>query len=134
MKNIAIIAHDSLKPAASEFLKDKKDWIATVNLLATGRTADYLEKSGVEIRHMSPGRSGGYRQIIDMVDSSEVDIVFFFMDPKVERPYHQDMEDLLDICITKNIPVALNPESAQLLILGMYKYESYLRHISKKEK
>lgn len=133
MKSIAIIAHDNLKPAAAEFLKDKRDWIATVSLLATGRTAQFLEDSGVDIRHMSPGRSGGYRQIIKMVDEGDVDIVFFFMDPKVERPYHQDMEDLLDSCITKNIPLALNPVSAQLLILGMYKYESYLKHLQKKQ-
>lgn len=131
MKNIAIIAHDNLKPVAADFLRDKRDWIATVNLLATGRTADFLENDGVDIRHMRPGRSGGYREIIEMVKNGEVDIVFFFMDPKVERPYHADMEELLDICITQNIPLALNPESAQLLILGMIKYTSYRKHISK---
>ena len=132
MKNIAIIAHNNLNPAAAEFLKDKKDWISTVSLLATGRTAEYLENSGVEIRHMRPGRTGGYQEIIELVDAGEIDMVFFFMDPKVERPYHQDMEDLLDICITKNIPLALNTESAQIAILGMYKYQAYLKHMQKK--
>ena len=132
MKNIAIIAHDKLKPASADFLRDKREWIATVNLLATGRTAEHLEKSGVTIRHMSPGRSGGYKEIIDLVESGGVDIVFFFMDPEVERPYHRDMEDLLDICITKNIPLALNPESAQLLILGLIRYQAYQRHQASK--
>lgn len=133
MKNIAIIAHDEKKPLMAEFLKDKREWISTVSLLATGRTAKLMEQSGIDIRHMSPGKSGGYQEIIALIDKGEVDIVFFFMDPKVERPYHNDIEELLDICVNKNIPLALNRTSAEMLILGLIKYRAYEKHVKKKE-
>lgn len=125
IKNIALIAHDQKKLVMADFLKERRDWIGTVNLLATGRTAESLEEAGIDIRHMSPARSGGYQEIIEMIKNKEVDMVFFFLDPDVERPYHSDIEQLLDICINRNIPFATNRASAELLILGLIKYRAY---------
>jgi methylglyoxal synthase len=125
IRNIAIIAHDQKKPTMVEFLKERREWIDTVSLLATGRTAEFIEREGIEIRHMSRGRSGGYREIIEMIRQKEVDMVFFFMDPDVERPFHEDMEELLDICVNQNVPLALNPSSAELLILGMIRLKMH---------
>ena len=128
IKNIALIAHDQKKPQMAEFLKERQDWIATVNLLATGRTAESLEKAGVQIKHLSPARTGGYRELIELISEGKLDMVFFFLDPDVERPYHSDIEELLDLCINKNIPFGTNRASAELLILGLIKYRSYEAH------
>ena len=48
MKNIVIIAHDVKKPEMVQFLNDRRDWIFGVNLIATGRTAEYVESQGIK--------------------------------------------------------------------------------------
>ncbi|HKL37823.1 MAG TPA: methylglyoxal synthase [Bacteroidales bacterium] len=127
MKNIVIIAHDGKKPEMVEFLKDRMDWIHGVHLVATGRTAEYVESSGIQVRHMSPGKYGGYNEITKMIGQSEIDIVLFFRDPNIRQPHHEDIQSLLDSCDTKNIPLATNSASAELLIIGQIKKEDYER-------
>lgn len=127
MKNIVIIAHDGKKPEMVEFLKNRTDWIHGVNLVATGRTAEYVESSGIQVRHMSPGKYGGYLEITKMIEQSEIDIVLFFRDPNIRQPHHEDIQSLLDTCDTKNIPLATNSASAELLIIGQIKKEDYER-------
>ena len=127
MKNIVIIAHDAKKQDMVEFLKSRNEWIQDVNLVATGRTAEYVESAGLEVRHMSQGKYGGYREINKMIGQGEVDIVIFFRDPQVSQPHHEDIQQLLDTCDIKNIPIATNVSSAELLIIGQIKKEDYER-------
>ncbi len=127
MKNIVIIAHDAKKQEMVDFLKSRNEWIEDINLVATGRTAEYVESGGLEVKHMSPGRYGGYREIINMIQQNEIDIVLFFRDPQVTQPHHEDIQQLLDICDGKNIPIATNSSSAELLIIGLIKKEDYER-------
>ena len=123
MKNIAILAHDKMKPQMAEFLIERKDWIPGVNLLATGRTAEFVEKEGITVKHLSPGESGGYNQISEMIANKEIDIVIFFRDPVVNI-HHEDIKNLMFICNSSNIPFATNYASAELLILGLIKMEA----------
>lgn len=127
MKNIVIIAHDAKKPEMVDFLKNRNEWIQDINLVATGRTAEYVESAGLQVRHMSPGKYGGYREINQMVEQGEIDIVIFFRDPRVTQPHHDDIQKLLDACDLNNIPIATNSSSAELLIIGLIKKEDYER-------
>ncbi len=122
MKNIAIIAHDKLKPLMVDFIKDRKGWIPDVKLLATGRTAEFLENAGIDVEHLSPGKTGGYRQIIDKIYAGQIDIVIFFRDADV-ADHHDDIADLMYACVKSNIPFASNFVSAELLILGLMRKE-----------
>lgn len=130
MKNFVVIAHNKLKPALVDFLVDKTEWLKVRNakLIATGRTAETLEKAGVKnVEHLSPGKSGGYTQITDMIANNNIDIVIFFRDHEVKEPHHEDIQLLLDTCDKCNIPLATNQKSAELLILGLIKKEAYER-------
>ncbi|HPD96173.1 MAG: methylglyoxal synthase [Bacteroidales bacterium] len=127
MKNIALIAHDAKKPELARFLKEHKDWLPGVNLLATGRTAEFLEEQGIKCRHLSPGVSGGYIEITEMIKKGEVDIVIFLRDHKVVQPHHEDIRRLLETCNVKNIPLATNKATAELVILGLIRKESVER-------
>ncbi|MEA3443815.1 MAG: methylglyoxal synthase [Bacteroidota bacterium] len=129
MKNIAILAHDKMKPKMVEFLNLHKDWIPGVNMLATGRTAEYVEKHGIDVKHLSPGESGGYNQIEEMIARKEVDIVIFFRDPSV-NDHHEDIKNLMFACNSSDIPFATNYASAKLLILGLIKMEATERRKS----
>ena len=47
MKNIAVISHDAKKPFLAEFIKVHLKWILGVNIVSTGRTAEYLETNNI---------------------------------------------------------------------------------------
>lgn len=128
MNNIALIAHDNKKPKLTDFLVNRADWIASVDLIGTGRTAKFVKDKGVEIVELKQGREGGYIQMTEMIKKGEIDMLLFFIDPEVEAPYHRDIEKLLEVAINCEIPVALNQTSAELLVLGQIKYEAYKRH------
>ncbi|MFO7940567.1 MAG: methylglyoxal synthase [Bacteroidales bacterium] len=127
MKNIVLIAHDAKKPEIIQFLDERKEWIAGVNLIATGRTAEYIEENGIDVEHLSPGRSGGYNEITARIKEKEVDIVIFLRDPLVQQKHHEDIQELLKACNMYNIPLATNHASAELLILGLIKKEDFER-------
>ncbi len=124
MKNIVVMAHNSHKPALATFLKEREEWLWGRKLVATGRSAETIEKENFKspIKHLSPGKYGGYNQITEMVNAGEVDMVIFFQDVEVQV-YHDDIRKLLDACNTKNIPLATNPASADLMIIGIIRKE-----------
>jgi methylglyoxal synthase len=130
MKNIVIIAHDVKKPEVVQFLKEHKEWIDGVNLIATGRTAEFVESNGINVEHLSPGKTGGYVEITDRIKKKEIDIVIFLRDPFLKVGHHEDIQDLLEACNHYNIPLATNYASAQLIILGQIKKEDYERRKS----
>lgn len=127
MDNIAVIAHDAKKPELAKFLHDHEDWLPGVNLLATGRTAEFLEEQGIKCKHLSPGQSGGYIEITDMIEKGEIDIVIFLRDHRVVQPHHEDIRKLLENCNVHNIPLATNQGSAELIILGLIRKEAIER-------
>lgn len=133
MKNIVIIAHDVKKPEMVRFINERKEWIVGVNLIATGRTAEYVESQGVKVHHLSPGKSGGYGEITEMIKRKEVDIVIFLRDPLIKQGHHEDIQKLLEACNLYNIPLATNYATAELVILGHIKKEDYLRRKSMDE-
>jgi len=124
MKNIAVIAHDAKKPELVHFLQEHLDWLPGVNLLATGRTAEFVESQGLKCKHLSPGVSGGYIQITEMIERKEIDIVIFLRDHKVIQQHHEDIRRLLEACNVNNIPLATNYATAELIILGLIKKEA----------
>lgn len=124
MDNIVIIAHDDKKPEMVRFLKEREEWLPGVQLIATGRTAEFVEKEGIHVKHLSPGKSGGYTQITEMIRKGEIDMVIFLRDHKVAQPHHEDIRILLEACNLNNIPLATNYASAELLILGYIKKEA----------
>ncbi|NOQ27589.1 MAG: methylglyoxal synthase [Bacteroidales bacterium] len=133
MKNIVVIAHDVKKSEMVQFLNERKDWIYGVKLIATGRTAEFVESHGIKVEHLSPGESGGYVEITDRIKRKEIDIVIFLRDPLLKQGHHEDIQFLLEACNVNNIPLATNYASAELIILGQIKKEDYERRKSREE-
>ncbi len=124
-KYIALIAHDRMKPELVRFLKDREQWFWGRKLLATGLTADFVEQGGVkaDVEHLSPGKSGGYAELKTLADEKKLSTVLFFRDPEIVQDYESAVVEFLKSCNRHNIPLATNPASAELLILGMIKLE-----------
>ena len=75
------------------------------------------------MQHLSPGKSGGYNQITEMIAEGNVAMVIFLMDLEVQLPYHPDIERLLKQVDDYNVPIASNSASAELLIIGLIRME-----------
>lgn len=120
MKNIIVMAHNTKKAILSKFLKEREEFLWNRKLVATGRSAEFLEKENFKIplTHLSQGKYGGYNQITEMVEGDKVDMVIFFQDLEVKE-HHDDIRRLLDACNTHNVPIATNPAGAELMIIGI---------------
>ncbi len=121
MNNIVVLAHNKKKAELKDFLKEREEWLWGRSLIATGRSAELLEEADLKVplRHLSPGKSGGYEQITELIKSGKVDMVIFFQDHEIKEQYHMDILNLLEACNMSNIPLATNSASAELLIIGL---------------
>ncbi|PKP34105.1 MAG: methylglyoxal synthase, partial [Bacteroidetes bacterium HGW-Bacteroidetes-15] len=51
MTNIVVIAHDAKKPELATFISERLEWLRGVNIIATGRTAEFIESQGLPCKH-----------------------------------------------------------------------------------
>jgi methylglyoxal synthase len=127
-KKIGIIAHDKMKPALVEFLKERQQWLWGRAFVSTGLTADFVQhEMELLVEHLQPGRDGGFRELTSLVESGQIEMVIFFRDPEITQDYEADIIALVKACIKENIPLASNPASAELLIVGMIRMEAAKR-------
>ena len=129
MSKICIIAHDKMKPRLVEFLREKENWLWGKKLIATGLTAEFLEHEDfkVEVEHVNPGREGGFKELEAKVKSGDIGMVLFFRDPEIVQDYEDEIVQFVKTCIKENIPLASNPASAELLIVGQIRMEASRR-------
>lgn len=126
IKNIAVVAHNKMKPALATFLQERKDWLWGRKIIATGLTADALVSADIDldIMHLSEGKSGGYLELKKMVEEGEIAMVLYFRDSDLSQEYEDEVSAFINACNRQNIPLATNPASAELLILGLIKKEA----------
>jgi len=114
---LAIIAHDGKKADLVAFATFNRDRLSDYDLIGTGATADLLEnKVGLAVERVSPGPEGGDVQIASRVVQGEVDAVLFIVDPLDRHPHDPDIQTLLRICNVRNVPLATNIATADILI------------------
>jgi len=120
---IAIIAHDGKKPEIVAFLLKHKEFLQDAKLYSTGTTGGYVENTGLSVHKFKSGPLGGDAQIAAMAAEEELDMVIFFRDPLDKHPHEPDVQMLMRLCDVHDIPLATNPATARLLILGMFQKE-----------
>lgn len=119
----ALIAHDGKKAEMVAFLMKHIDFLrrADVELVATGTTGSHVEKAGLKVKKVASGPRGGDAQIAAMVTEGKIACVLFFRDPLNAHPHEPDIAMLMRLCDVHNVPLATNPATAQMIVIGFEK-------------
>ncbi|MEG0979591.1 MAG: methylglyoxal synthase [Oscillospiraceae bacterium] len=134
-KNIALIAHDNLKPAMIGWCKRNKELLEKHFLCGTGTTSKLIsEATGLPVRGFNSGPLGGDQQIGARVVEGKIDIIIFFSDPLSAHPHDPDVKALLRIAQVFDIPIANNEATADFLITSTFMNEEYPRNVMELKK
>lgn len=120
---IALIADDTKKELMTQFCIAYCGILSKHELCATSTTGNMIsDATGLKIERLLAGTSGGEEQIISRIEYDEIDILLFFRDssdtPGNEFARSVDNQLLL-LCDRKNIPLATNIATAEVLIMAL---------------
>jgi methylglyoxal synthase len=115
---IAIIAHDGKKAEMVHFLMKHNQFLRNkrIDIVATGTTGKHALAAGLVVECYESGPLGGDAQIAADVVNGKIQMVLFFRDPMGKHPHEPDILMLMRICDVRNVPIATNPATAELLI------------------
>ena len=117
---IALIAHDELKDEMVAFVEAHADALDECELVTTGTTGKRIaEATGLTVNRQASGPFGGDLQIGAMVAGDRMDGIVFLRDPLTAQAHEPDISALLRVCDVKDVPLATNVASAELLVDGL---------------
>lgn len=129
-KRIAMVAHDGLKKRLFNWMEENEDLWKDHELCGTGTTSTIIrEKFNVEITSYLSGPLGGDQQIGAAIAQGDIDILIFFWDPLQAQPHDPDVKALLRIAVLYDVPVAMSPTSASILLKSPYMNNEYVKKV-----
>ena len=118
--NIALIAHDAKKKLMQNFCIAYRGILSKNELYATGTTGRRVEEvTNLNIHKFLAGHLGGEQQISAQIEHNQMDLVIFLRDPSTSKTHEPDVNNVLRLCDTYNIPAATNLATAELLIKSL---------------
>ena len=119
--NIALIAHDSKKKLMQNFCIAYRGILSKHELYATGTTGLLIEEvTNLRIHKFLPGETGGARQLASQIEQGNLDMVIFLRDPLHVKAQEPEVNSIVRLCDSYNIPIATNLATAELLIKALY--------------
>lgn len=119
--NITLMAHDKKKELMVQFCTAYKSVLSKHNLSATATTGRLVaEATGLPVTLYLSHNQGGHQQVDARIAYNEIDLVLLFTDPNNSDPWEdQQVVQTLHLCDAHNVPMATNPATAEMLILGL---------------
>jgi len=116
--HIALIAHDRKKAEMAAWAKQHEAALAAHRLVATATTGKVLREAcpGLSIEIVKSGPLGGDQQVGARIAEGRIDALIFFPDPLTAMPHDVDVKALLRLALVYDIPCALNPSTAAMLV------------------
>jgi len=131
--NIGLIAHDAKKKLMQNFCIAYRGILSKHKLYATGTTGRLVEEvTNLTIHRYLAGHLGGTQQLGAQVESNDMDLVIFLRDPLNPKSHEPDVNNIVKLCDTHNIPLATNLATAELLIKAMENGDFEFRDVYKK--
>jgi methylglyoxal synthase len=125
---LALIAHDGKKADLLAFAMYNRTRLQDCRLVATRSTGHLLaQKAGLVVECVESGPVGGDIQIAGKVVHGDVDAVIFIVDPLDKHPHEPDIQTLLRICNVRDVPLATNIASADMLLSSPLLWEEVRR-------
>lgn len=115
---IALIAHDLKKDEMVAFARTHEKALSHYDIVATGTTGGLIQEAcpSLTIHRVKSGPLGGDQQIGAMIAEGTVQALIFFIDPLSPLPHDVDVKALTRLGSVYDIPMALNPATADKLI------------------
>lgn len=118
--NIGFIAHNSKKNLVQNFCIAYKGILSKHELFATGTTGRMIEEAtNLNVHKFLAGNLGGENQLCSQIESNQIDMVIFMRDPLSVQNHEPDITNIFKACDSRNIPLATNLATAELLVKAM---------------
>ena len=118
--NIALIAHDNKKKLMQNFCIAYRGILSKNELFATGTTGRLVEEvTNLNVHKYLAGALGGAQQMCAQIENNELDLIIFLREPVSPRSHEPDVNNVVRLCDTHNIPLATNLATAELLIRAL---------------
>ena len=128
--NVGLIAHDSKKKLMQNFCIAYRGILSKHELYATGTTGLLIEEvTNLRIHKFLPGETGGARQLASQVEQGNLDMVIFLRDPLHVKAQEPEVNSIVRLCDSYNIPIATNLATAELLIKALERGDLEWRNI-----
>ena len=115
--NIGLIAHDAKKTLMQNFCIAYRGILSKNTLYATGTTGRLVEEvTNLSIHKYLAGPLGGMQQLGAQIAQNDIDALIFLRDPSTPKPNEPNVNDVVRLCDTYNIPFATNIATAELII------------------
>ena len=129
--NIGLIAHDSKKKLMQNFCIAYRGILSKNELYATGTTGRLIEEvTNLNVHKYLAGHLGGSQQLGAQIEHNEIDLVIFLRDPLTPKSHEPDVNNVVKLCDTHNIPLATNLATAELLIRALDRGDLEWREMS----
>lgn len=130
--NIGLVAHDAKKKLMQNFCIAYRGILSKNELYATGTTGRLIEEvTNLSVHKYLAGHLGGEQQLGAQIEHNQVDLVIFLRDPLSAKSHEPDVNNVVQLCDTHNIPLATNLATAELLIKALDRGDLDWREIFK---
>ena len=128
--NVGLIAHDSKKKLMQNFCIAYRGILSKHELYATGTTGLLIEEvPNLRIHKFLPGETGGARQLASQIEQGNLDMVIFLRDPLHVKAEEPEVNSIVRLCDSYNIPIGTNLATAELLIKALERGDLEWRNI-----
>ena len=116
--HIALLVQEGMKDHLQKLVNDHKTVLSNNYIVSTKGTADYLhENTEIAVTEIvNSGQEGGDISIANMLLEGDIDVAIFLLNPIRYFPHCQDAYALMRVCNFKNIPLAMNMKTADLIL------------------
>jgi methylglyoxal synthase len=120
MMRLALVAHDAKKDDMVAWASRHRAALARAHLCGTGTTGGIVADAlGLEVERMKSGPWGGDAQLGARIAEGRLDALIFFTDPLSSLPHDVDVKSLLRLAVLYDVPLAMSPATADLVIAGL---------------
>lgn len=116
--HIALVVQEGMKGHLHKLVNDYKTFLSKSYIVSTKGTAKYLynmtELSVNDIVYS--GQDGGDIKIANKILDGDIDVLIFLLNTHQIFPHSNDVLSLIRICNYKDIPLATNVKTADLIL------------------